>query len=68
MSLPTSDCVTFSSSPRDMRGDQEASSSRREDSVHRRSPTLVRSFDFDAGDVRERQRAMDVDSAMQLCT
>lgn len=33
----------------------------------RLSPTLTRSFDTGDADARERQRAMDVDSAMQLC-
>ena len=32
----------------------------------RRSPTITRSFDFDDAQVRERQRTMDVDMALQL--
>lgn len=38
---------------------------RREDAVRRRSPTLRRTIDEE--EARERQRALDVDSAMQLC-
>lgn len=56
---------TLSTSPTSILVDTDATFSRREDGSQRHSPTLMRTIDDE--EARERQRAMDVDSAMQLC-
>ncbi|KAK0243117.1 hypothetical protein EDD85DRAFT_317023 [Armillaria nabsnona] len=69
MSSPPKDIPVLSTSPAPARG---GSPLRRRDSVSpsddrpRHSPTLVRSFDPNDPQVRERQRTMDVDMAMHL--
>lgn len=55
----------LSTSPTSILVDTDATFSRREDGSQRHSPTLMRTVDDE--EARERQRAMDVDSAMQLC-
>ncbi|KAJ6539748.1 hypothetical protein B0H19DRAFT_1180381 [Mycena capillaripes] len=73
-SPPREEDVVLSSSPISIRGGssspvrRRASLSRSESDISRsrHSPTLTRSFDPNDPQVRERQRTMDVDMAMQL--
>ncbi|KAJ7740888.1 hypothetical protein B0H14DRAFT_2268399, partial [Mycena olivaceomarginata] len=72
MSSPSREDVVLSSSPISIRGGspvrRRASLSRSESDISRsrHSPTLSRSLDPNDPQVRERQRTMDVDMAMQL--
>jgi magnesium transporter len=72
MSSPPGDGLSLSSSPTSIRGGspvrRRESTSQTDLSVTRlrHSPTVARSYDPNDPEVRERQRTMDVDMAMQL--
>jgi len=55
----------LSTSPPSILVDTDDAPSRRDDSTRQRSPTLRRTMDEE--EARERQRTLDVDSAIQLC-